>query len=34
MHGFFGMGLLPGGLQRIARVCRDLRGLLDEAVVG
>lgn len=29
VHGFFGMGVLPGGLPRIARLCWDVRHLLE-----
>lgn len=29
VHGFFGMGALPGGLARIAAVCREMGELVD-----
>lgn len=31
IHGFWGMGVLPGGLQRIARVCREMGDLIADA---
>ena len=31
VHGFFGMGVLPDGLQRIARVCREMGHLVAQA---
>lgn len=32
VHGFFGMGLLPGGMERIARVSREMGRLVAAAV--
>ena len=32
VHGFFGMGVLPGGLDRVASVCREMGALLAEVV--
>ncbi len=34
IHGFFGMGVLPGGLQRIARVCREMGELVAQGLAG
>jgi acetyl esterase len=31
IHGFWGMGVLPDGLRRIARVCREMGDLVAEA---
>jgi acetyl esterase len=31
VHGFFGMGMLPGGLPRIARICHDMGRLMEAA---
>jgi acetyl esterase len=31
IHGYFGMGVLPGGLQRIARVCWEMADLVAGA---
>ena len=30
VHGFFGMGVLPGGLDRVTSVCREMGQLLAE----
>lgn len=32
IHGFFGMGLLPGGMERIAEVCRETGRLVHDAM--
>lgn len=34
IHGFFGMGLLPGGLANIASICRETGQLVHAAVRG
>ena len=31
IHGFFGMGVLPGGMDRIREVCRSMGRLMDAA---
>lgn len=31
VHGFFGMGLLPGGMERIESICREVGDLVQRA---
>jgi acetyl esterase len=34
VHGFFGMGVLPDGVGMVASVCREMGGLIDDALAG